>query len=160
MKFLTQRDFLPPLRLQEVYKILLQAAQNFSFRSPAAQHQKTKKSKKTQKKLFQSTWIPVTYFFHRKMPISSNFHFSSNLAGKLNFSIDTQFITLDLDKSNHTPKNLLFLTENYPLTIFPIQFPDKILIPFFRIFIQAISNSLITTIKFSFKNPTQKYKIS
>ncbi len=94
------------------------------------------------------------------MPISSNFHFSSNLAKKLNFSLDTQFITLDLDKINHTPKNLLFLTENYPLTIFPIQFPGKILIPFIRIFIQTISNSLITTIKFSFKNPTQKYKIS
>jgi hypothetical protein len=42
------------------------------------------------------------------MPISSNFHFSSNLAKKLNFSLDTQFITLDLDKINHIPKNLLF----------------------------------------------------
>ncbi len=46
--------------------------------------------------------------------------------------MDTQFVTLVLDKINHTPKNLLFLTENYPLTIFPIQFPDKILIQTFN----------------------------
>ncbi len=99
-------------------------------------------------------------FFRRKMPISSNFHFSSKLARKLNLETDTQFITLDLDKINHTPKNQLFLTENYPLTIFPIQFPDKILIPFFRIFSHTISNFPITTIKFSLKNYTQKYRIS
>ncbi len=106
-------------------------------------------------------------FFRQKMPISSNFHFSPNLTGKLNFSTDTQFISLDQDKIISAHKNLLFSTEKY---IFPIQFPDKILIPnlfpdnilipLLRIFFQAISNSLITIIKFSFKNHTQKYKIS
>ncbi len=50
------------------------------------------------------------------MPIISNFHFSPNLTKKLNFSTDTQFISLDQDKIIPAHKNLLFLTENYPLT--------------------------------------------
>ncbi len=41
-------DF-PPLRLQRVYKILLSAARNFSVRPPAAQQQKSQKSKKHKK---------------------------------------------------------------------------------------------------------------
>ncbi len=53
------------------------------------------------------------------MPISSNFHFSPNLTGKLNFSTDTQFISLDQDKIIPAHKKLLFLTDNYPLTIYP-----------------------------------------
>ena len=39
----------PPLRLQEVYKILLSAVRNFSIQPPAAQHQKSKKSKRHKK---------------------------------------------------------------------------------------------------------------
>jgi hypothetical protein len=95
-------------------------------------------------------------FFRQKMPIYSNFHFSPNLTGKLNFSTNTQFISLDHDS---TQKPVIF-NEELPLTIFPIQFLDFFLFSFFPDFIQAISNSQITTIKLSSKKSTQKYIIS
>ncbi len=117
-------------------------------------------TKKTKKNNFFDPGGFREFFFRQKMPISSNFHLSPNQNEKLNFSTYTQFISLEQDKIIQAHKNPLVLTEKYPLTIFPIQFPDFFLINFFRISIQAISISLITTIKFSIKNSTQKYNIS
>ncbi len=109
-------------------------------------------------------------FFRQKMSISSNFHFSSNRPESSKFSTDIQFISLDQEKIIAAHKKCYFKQKNFHWLFFPIQFPDNILIqvqfpdiiliPFFRIFIRAISNSLITIMKFSFKNHSQKYKIS
>ncbi len=159
MEFPTQRD--SPLRLQKMYKINLSAARNFSILPPTAQHQKSKKYKKTQKKLFQCRWIPVKYFFRQKMQISSNLHFfrsdqKTQFFNWHSFQIPGSGQNYPCTQKPVFKRKIKFLIQFLDNILMPIQFPDNILIPHFRIFIHAISNSLITIIKFSFKNHTQK----
>jgi hypothetical protein len=144
MEYATQTDS-PPQTAEHVYNIIM-SSPKFLYQAPSSSASKSQKIQETPKITFSIQVDSCELFFCQKMPISSNFHFSPNLTGKLNFSTDTQLISLDQDKIIPAHKNLFFLTENYPLTIFPIQFPDFFLISFIRIFIQSISNSLITTI--------------
>ncbi len=117
MKFTTQRNS-PPSDCRKCIK-LISAARNFSVRPPTAQHKKIQKNTKNSKNNFFNPDGFLWIIFPSKIPISLNFHFSPNLTGKLNFSTDTQFISLDQDKIIPAHKNMLFLTENYPMTIFP-----------------------------------------
>jgi hypothetical protein len=168
MEFPTQRD--PPLRLQKMYKIFLSAARNFSFKPPAAQHQKNvKNTKKFNKELFQSRWIPVKYFSVKKCQFLQISIFSKS-------DRKTQFFNW---YSVLSPE----LGQNYPYAQKPIIFNGELSTDFFSQFnlrqnpntnsisgqypnsnfpdfFQAISNSQITIIKFSFKNHTEKYKFS
>ncbi len=115
---------IPPFILQEMYKKLLpqpeisqSGPQQLSIKNP-------KITKNSKKNLFQSGWIPVKYFSVRKGQFLQISIFLQNWPENSILQRHSVHIPGSGEKNPWT-QNLLFLTENYPLTISPNSIPGQ-----------------------------------